>query len=68
MIDKHVEDYWVKHYVHPQLGLCSLCGNTGHIDTTNSAVSPSGVAAGRVNFCLCPNGQRMREVHDARHR
>ena len=52
-----VEEYWMKYYVND--GLCSLCGNTGIIDTTG-VCTPAGVEVGRKNFCICPNGQARR--------
>ena len=55
-----VADYWFQHYLTDDDGLCSLCGNTGQIDTRDTAVSPSGVSVGRINYCICPNGQAMR--------
>jgi hypothetical protein len=55
--EAEVTEYWLEHYV--RLGLCSLCGNTGVVDTRN-AVSPVGLRAGRLNWCICPNGQGMR--------
>jgi hypothetical protein len=58
---KVIADYWVAHYTDPILLLCTLCGNTGIIDTRTTAVSHAGVNAGRLNFCLCPNGRHMRE-------
>lgn len=51
-------DYCLAHYFY--LGLCSLCGNTGVIDTRQSARSPAGARPGRLNWCLCPNGQALR--------
>jgi len=63
MMNKTVEDYWVKFYVNEAVMLCSLCGNTGRIDTTASAISPAGVSAGRVNYCICPNGQTLRATN-----
>jgi hypothetical protein len=57
---KRLTDYWLAYYVDTKLCLCSLCGNTGIIDTRRSATSPAGVDAGRKNFCICPNGQAMR--------
>lgn len=56
-------DYWLEHYVNQDVGLCSLCGNTGEIDTIATAVSPAGVPAGRRQPCICPNGQSLREKH-----
>ncbi len=57
---KRVTAYWLAYYVNDSLGLCSLCGNTGWIDTRKTAISPAGFSAGRVNFCICPNGQAIR--------
>lgn len=53
-----VVNYWLKHYVSDN-HLCSLCGNFGAIDT-RAALSPAGVPCGRMNWCICPNGQAMR--------
>lgn len=55
-----VTDYWVTRYVHPQSGLCTLCGNTGQVDTRGRAISAAGIDAGVVTFCICPNGQVLR--------
>lgn len=52
-----VTDYWSEYY--STNGLCSLCGNTGVIDTRGTK-TPAGVEVGRVNFCICPNGQALR--------
>lgn len=68
-----VSDYWRAYYVSKDgLGLCTLCGNAGVLDTTATAQSPNGrYRPGRVNFCICPNGQFMRNEsqpkHDALH-
>jgi len=59
-----VTNYWMRHYVNSTCSLCSLCGNTGKIDTRGSAMSTAGVDAGRLNFCICPNGQQARENYD----
>ena len=64
---KAITDYWFKFYNNyntelGKWGLCSLCGNTGKIDTTGRAISPTGIDAGRVNFCICPNGQALRKA------
>jgi len=55
---KAITDYWHKYYVNK--GLCSLCGNHGIIDTIGIR-TPAGVLVGRINFCICPNGQAMRK-------
>jgi hypothetical protein len=52
-----VIDYWAQHYVNEKAGVCALCGNSGVIDTTNAAVSPTGVKVGGRMPCICPNGQ-----------
>ncbi len=56
--DKAVVDYWLKHYVSPR-GHCSLCGNSGVVDT-RPAKTAAGVPSGRLNYCICPNGQILR--------
>jgi hypothetical protein len=40
-------------------GGCTLCGNSGIIDTTGTRL-PRGQFIGRRQFCICPNGQRIR--------
>jgi hypothetical protein len=61
-LDNPVTDYWLKYYIDPNSGLCALCGNTGiiHIETIRN---PSGQLArlGFSDYCICPNGQSMRE-------
>jgi hypothetical protein len=51
-----VTSYWFMYYATDH---CTLCGNTGIIDT-RSTRTPAGVLAGRLNLCICPNGQAMR--------
>lgn len=59
--NKAVTAYWLEHYgTNDDRGLCSLCGNSGVIDTRQTAISAVGVNSGRVNWCICPNGQAMR--------
>lgn len=53
-----VIDYWLRHYVNQH---CTLCGNSGIIDTRRTARTAAGIMTGRENFCICPNGQSMRE-------
>ena len=43
--------------------LCSLCGNSGIIDTTD-VVSPGGIECGRKNYCICPNGRIIKSLSD----
>ena len=58
-----VTEYWEQHYndrsIEP-LGLCSLCGGWGWIDTSG-VTSPRGIRVGRRQPCLCPNGQSVRQ-------
>lgn len=58
--NRKVTAYWLENYVNDVVGLCSLCGNSGQIDTTHTATSAAGVNSGRMNWCICPNGQAMR--------
>ena len=51
-----VTNYWLAFYVHN--GHCSLCGNTGVIDT-RGVETTAGVPVGRRNWCICPNEQSM---------
>ncbi len=53
-----VQTYWLAHYVCD--AHCSLCGNRGVIDTTG-VTTAAGFSVGRKNFCICPNGQSLRE-------
>lgn len=39
---------------------CTLCGNSGVIDSRGVATA-AGVVVGRLNFCICPNGQALRQ-------
>jgi hypothetical protein len=61
MSNKTVSNYWMKHYVGSS-SLCTLCGNTGHVDTTATAIPPNGGdSVGLRQPCFCPNGQAIRE-------
>lgn len=55
-----LDDFWFENYM-GHAGLCVLCGNTGIIDTTGTK-SPAGVECGRKSWCICPNGEILREV------
>ena len=50
--------YWGNYYI-SERGHCTLCGNSGFIDTRGVRTA-AGVMSGRVNFCICPNGQEFR--------
>jgi len=63
LINDSIDEYWNIHYVHPQLKSCVLCGNTGIIDTTDTAIPPQGSPSiGGKHFCVCPNGQQLRKA------
>lgn len=58
--EKAIEEYaW--NYMNNDVHLCSLCGNSGIIDTRGTAISGAGIDAGKLNHCICPNGRAMRE-------
>jgi len=52
----YVTDYWEQFYATEH---CTLCGNHGVIDT-RGVKTPAGYEAGRLNWCICPNGQALR--------
>lgn len=56
--DNAITDYCFKYYL--EKDLCSLCGNSGVIHTEGVRTA-AGVEVGRANYCICPNGQAMRE-------
>lgn len=58
------KDLWKEFTVyvkHPEIGfdipLCGLCGNSGYVDTTNTAKCWGNVPAGIKTYCICPNGR-----------
>ena len=57
---KILKDYWKKHYITEVNGIdhCGLCGNSGLIDTTKSAIL-FGHNIGGVFYCICPNGRHL---------
>lgn len=65
--DKHedhdtVRNHWLRHYANGgPLHLCTLCGNTGMVDTTLTAIPPNGgKSVGKRQPCFCPNGRAIR--------
>lgn len=56
--NKPLTAYWLEHYVRRQM--CSLCGQSGILDTRATAITTTGLRCGEVHFCICPNGQAMR--------
>ena len=59
-MSKAITNYWYAHYC---AKFCTLCGNSGKIDTRGVRTA-AGVECGRINFCICPNGQRLRQYHE----
>jgi len=53
-----VTQYWFDYYATEH---CTLCGNRGVIDT-RGVRTPAGKEVGRLNWCICPNGQIMRKI------
>ena len=43
------------------IGVFTTCGNHGWIDTRGTR-TPAGKDVGRVNYCICPNGQQLRAI------
>lgn len=54
----YLTDVWYALYT--KNGLCSLCGNSGTIDT-RGIQSTAGIPCGDLHLCICPNGQAIRE-------
>ena len=54
--DEYLAEYSLHHFSDPKTKFCSLCGNGGIIDTTDTAISPKGLHTGSKNWCCCPNG------------
>ena len=54
--DEAITAYW-REYFHD--GDCTICGGRGWFDTTGTR-SGGGRTVGRLHYCICPNGQRMR--------
>ena len=55
-----VVEYWNRFYVSEDGMHCTLCGQSGVIHT-EAVATPTGVQVGRKNFCICPNGQQLRD-------
>lgn len=53
-----VTKYWLRFFA--PFGHCSLCGNSGKIDTRGKVHTSAGRECGDLTYCICPNGQTMR--------
>ena len=49
-------------FLNPQYKVCGLCGNTGIINTSNSATSMAGIRTGGLHYCVCPNGRTLKKL------
>jgi hypothetical protein len=61
-IDEILTEYWNDNYVNGCH--CSLCGNSGIIDSRGRAITghlDQVIDVGRKNYCICPNGRMMRK-------
>lgn len=58
--ERVVSDYWLRYYAKGPSGCCTLCGNTGWVDTTGRAMDGSR-DCGKRQPCFCPNGQEERK-------
>jgi hypothetical protein len=64
---KQLAMFWLENYevkIEGIGGYCGLCGNTGLIDTRNSAKTPRGQQCGGVFPCVCPNGRAIKPDFD----
>jgi hypothetical protein len=59
---------WREEYVHPEHRMCSLCGNTGRVDTRGRVFTRTGKDCGQEHFCICPNGRAFKKVDDRQRR
>lgn len=55
-----ITQFWLDNYVRREM--CSLCGQSGILDTRATAITATGLRCGEVHFCVCPNGQKMKEI------
>ena len=54
-------NYNLHHFSNEKNNLGVLCGNTGEVNTTDTAVSPEGIKTGGKHPCFCPNGRVSRD-------
>ncbi len=61
----HVKDLWKEYYFKAlkddgtTIHICGLCGNSGVLDTTNSAFW-NDKSVGVKRHCICPNGRCLK--------
>lgn len=60
-LNDSVAMYCSAYYFDPDTSTCTLCGNSGVIDTRLTAVSSTGNPVGCLNWCLCSVGQCFRK-------
>lgn len=53
-----ITDYWLHFYA---VRVCTLCGGHGWIDSRGVKATKAG-ETGRLNYCICPNGQGLRSI------
>jgi len=56
-------DYWHQYCIGKDasgIPHCSMCGNCGIIDS-RGVTTAAHLGVGRLNWCICPNGQALRE-------
>jgi hypothetical protein len=58
VIAEIVAAYWLRYYCTAH---CTLCGNSGIVDS-RGVCTPAGLAVGRLNWCMCPNGHALRDA------
>lgn len=54
--------YVPSHFVGNYIPICGLCGNSGFVDTTNSA-KMRGFNCGCNRPCICPNGRAHKRAN-----
>ena len=54
-------DLWVAEFLSDNHH-CSLCGNSGMIDTRGKVFTPAGVECGKRSHCICPNGRAIKKA------
>lgn len=65
MRTKHyiITQYWLAFYTDESDEYCTLCGNSGIIDTTG-VKTPVGILIGKKNYYIYSNGQVIRKNYN----